>query len=39
MKEIRKKHIARLPVAKYPNYAITTTDVAVTIPLFHSPVD
>ena len=39
MNEIRKKHIARLPIAKYPNYGITTSDVAVTIPLFHSPVD
>jgi len=39
MNEIRKKHIARLPIAKYPNYEITTADVAVTIPLFHSPVD
>lgn len=39
MKEMRKKHIARLPVARYPNYEITTSDVAITIPLFHSPVD
>ncbi|MYB92954.1 hypothetical protein F4054_23810 [Candidatus Poribacteria bacterium] len=39
MNEIRKKHIARLPFARYPNYEITSDDVAVTIPLFHSPVD
>ena len=39
MKEKRKKHIARLPITQFPNYEITTTDVAITIPLFHSLVD
>ena len=39
MKEKRKKHIARLPITKYPNYEITTSDVAISIPLFHSPID
>ena len=39
MKEKRKKHIARLPVAEFPNYEITASDVAVSIPLFYSPVD
>ena len=39
MKEKRKKHIARLPITQFPNYEITTPDVAITIPLFHSPVD
>lgn len=37
--EIRKKHIARLPIVEYPVYEIMDTDVAVTIPLFYSPVD
>ena len=39
MIEKRKTHISRLPIKEYPNYEITTTDVAVTIPLFYSPVD
>ena len=39
MQEKRKKHIARLPITDFTNYEITTHDVAITIPLFHSPVD
>lgn len=39
MTEKRKPHIARLPTVEFPDYAITASDVAVTIPLFHSPVD
>lgn len=39
MIEKRKPHIARLPVMDFPDYEITAADVAVTIPLFHSPVD
>ena len=39
MIEKRKPHIAKLPMTQFPNYEITTSDVAVTIPLFHSPID
>ena len=39
MIEKRKPHIAKLPVMEFPDYEITASDVAVTIPLFHSPVD
>ena len=37
--EKRKKHIDRLPVTEYPNYRVGTDEIAVTIPLFYSPVD
>ena len=39
MAEKRKKHIERLPITQYPDYSITRQNVAITIPLFHSPVD
>lgn len=37
--ERRKPHIARLPITAYPDYNILTNEVAVTIPLFYSPMD
>lgn len=39
LKERRKPHIARLPITAYPDYNVLTNEVAVTIPLFHSPTD
>ncbi len=38
-KETHKPHIIRLPVVDFPNYAMTDTAVAVSIPLFHSDID
>ena len=37
--EKRKKHIARLPITTYPDFEVKTNEVAVSIPIFHSPVD
>lgn len=37
--ETHKPHIVRLPVEKYPEYPVTDTEVAVSIPLFHSSFD
>jgi len=39
MKENHKPHIMKLPVVEYPEYNITDTEVAVSIPLFYSEVD
>jgi len=39
MIEKRKPHISRLPIRQFPDYEITVSDVAITIPLFYSPVD
>lgn len=37
--EKRKKHIARLPITTYPDFEVKTDEIAVSIPIFHSPVD
>lgn len=39
IKETHKPHIQRLPIVEFPDYDFDGTAVAVSIPLFHSPVD